>query len=108
MSALVLAALLAVICVVIVASPFLVEPVPEDDSLRSVGAAEQRLVDAIESRDRALAALKELEADHRAGRVTDDDYRAAVGPLRQEAAASLRALDEAREGMSGRSAKISG
>ena len=30
-----------------------------------------------EERDRALAALKELEFDHRTGKVSDDDYRAA-------------------------------
>ena len=46
-----------------------------------------------EERDRALAALKELEFDHRTGKIGDDDYRALVGPLRREAAAALRALD---------------
>ena len=42
---------------------------------------------------RALSALKELEQDHRAGKVSDEDYRALVGPLRREAAEALRALD---------------
>ena len=31
----------------------------------------------IEERDHALAALKELEFDHRTGKVDDEDYRAA-------------------------------
>jgi hypothetical protein len=40
-----------------------------------------------------LATLKELEFDHRTGKVSDDDYRRLVGPLRQHAAQALRALD---------------
>jgi hypothetical protein len=46
-----------------------------------------------EERDRALAALKELEFDHRTGAIDDVDYRAMVGPLRRAAADALRALD---------------
>src|SRR3712207_8579432 len=34
----------------------------------------------------ALAALKELEFDHRTGKITDDDYRELVAPLRRRAA----------------------
>ena len=48
----------------------------------------------LDPRDRALAALKELEFDHRTGKIDDIDYRALVGPLRRDAAAALRALDE--------------
>jgi hypothetical protein len=40
-----------------------------------------------------LAALKELEFDHRTGKVSDEDYRSLVGPLRRRAAEALRALD---------------
>src|SRR6185437_2130359 len=47
----------------------------------------------IEERDRALAALRELEFDHRTGKVSDEDYRAQVGPLRRRAAEVLRALE---------------
>ena len=47
----------------------------------------------IERRDRALAALRELEFDHRTGKISDEDYRAAVGPLRRRAAEALKALD---------------
>ena len=47
----------------------------------------------VEERDRALAALKELEFDHRTGKISDADYRELVGPLRREAAEALRALD---------------
>lgn len=91
--ALVLAALLAVACVVIVALPFLREPEPESDTLDELDEAERRRLELLEARDRALAALKELEFDHRTGTVSDDDYRALVGPLRREAAATLQALE---------------
>ena len=46
-----------------------------------------------EERDRALAALKELEFDHRTGKISDEDYRAQAGPLRRRAAEVLRALE---------------
>ena len=54
-------------------------------------------LELIEERDRALAALKELEFDHRTGKVTDEDYRAQVGPLRRRAAEALKALDLGQE-----------
>ena len=90
---LLLGAALAVAVVVVVALPFLREPAPESDELHELDAAERERLDAVEARDRALAALKELEADHRAGRLSDEDYRAVVGVLRRDAAEALRALD---------------
>jgi hypothetical protein len=95
--ALVLGGLLALVAVVFVARPFLRDPSPADDRLNEPGARERRRLELIEERDRALAALKELEFDHRTGKVTDDDYRAQVGPLRRRAAAALRALDPRAE-----------
>jgi hypothetical protein len=91
--ALVLAALLAVACVVAVALPFLREPEPESDSLDDLDEGERRRLELLEARDRALAALKELEFDHRTGTISDEDYRAQVGPLRREAAGTLQALE---------------
>ena len=93
--ALVLGALLAVACVVLVALPYLREPEAAEDALGPDEIDRPRL-ELAEARDRALAALKELEFDHRTGKVSDDDYRGLVGPLRREAAAALRALDSAR------------
>ena len=90
--ALVLGALLAAACVVLVALPYLREPVAEVDALDDAGAIEQRQLELAEVRDRALGALKELEFDHRTGKVSDEDYRALVGPLRREAATALQAL----------------
>src|SRR6185295_1646437 len=93
---LVLGALLAVACVLLVARPFLREPVAENDRLEEPGTREQERIALEEERDRALAALKELEFDHRTGKVSDEDYRALVGPLRRRAAELLRALEPAK------------
>jgi outer membrane biosynthesis protein TonB len=91
--ALVLGALVAVAAVVVVALPFLREPEPADDRLAELSPAERERLALAEARDQALAALKELELDHRTGKVNDEDYRALVGPLRRRAAETLRALD---------------
>ena len=91
--ALVLAVVLAVGCVLWVARPFLREPEPVDDRLAEPDELARRRLALLEERDRALAALKELEFDHRTGQVSDEDYRALVGPLRRRAAEALRALE---------------
>ncbi len=93
---LLLAAALVVAGVVVVALPFLREPAPESDELHELDAAERERLEVEEERDRALSALKELEADHRAGRISDEDYRAVVGVVRRDAAEALRALDRLR------------
>jgi hypothetical protein len=90
----VLGLLLAAGVVVLVALPFLREPVAADDRLDAPGEAEERRLALVEERDRALAALKELEFDHRTGKVSDEDYRVQVGPLRRRAAEALRALEQ--------------
>ena len=102
---LVLGAALAVAGVLVVALPFLREPQPVSDSLHVLDAVERRRLDVEEARDRALTALRELEADHRAGRVSDDDYRAVVGILRRDAAEALRALDRLQAGTLAEDAK---
>ena len=87
---LILGALIAVAAVVIVALPFL-RDTGEPELIDDPGS--ERILLLIEERDHALAALKELEFDHRTGKVSDDDYRSLVGPLRQQVAAALKALD---------------
>ena len=94
--ALLLAALLAIGCVVAVALPFLREPEPVSDDLADLDEGERRRLELLETRDRVLASLRELEFDHRTGAVSDEDYRALVGPLRRDAASALQAL--VREG----------
>jgi hypothetical protein len=89
-TALILGGLLAAVVVLLVALPFFLG---SDDELDAVGEAEERRLALIDERDRALAALKELEFDHRSGKIDDIDYRALVGPLRRAAAEALQALD---------------
>ena len=89
--ALTIAALVAVAAVLAVALPFLREPAPASDRLDEQGELERRTLALAEERDRVLAALKELEFDHRTGKVSDEDYRVLVGPLRARAGGFLRA-----------------
>jgi predicted outer membrane lipoprotein len=91
--ALLLGALLAAACVIVVALPYLHAGDERLDAIDAPGELEQRRLALAEARDRALAALKELELDHRTGKVTDEDYRTLVGPLRREAAEALRGLE---------------
>jgi hypothetical protein len=91
--ALVLGALLAAACVVFVARPLL-RPAPgREDELGTPGPEEQARLRLVEERDRALAALKELELDHRTGKISDEDYGTLVGQLRRQAGEALRALE---------------
>jgi hypothetical protein len=92
-AALVIAALVAVAAVVLAALPFLRDPAPAADRLDEQDELERRRLALAEERDRALAALKELEFDHRTGKISDEDYRRLVGPLRATAAEALRALE---------------
>jgi hypothetical protein len=91
-----LAVVIAVVAVALVALPFLREPTAEDDRLDAPSIDEERRLGLVEERDRALAALKELEFDHRTGKIGDEDYRELVGPLRRSAARALRSLDADR------------
>jgi hypothetical protein len=93
LTALTIGAVIAVACVLLVALPFLREPRARDDRLGGPDELERRRLALAEERDRALDALKELEFDHRTGKVSDEDYRQLVGPLRRRAAEALRALD---------------
>ncbi|HEU6443990.1 MAG TPA: c-type cytochrome biogenesis protein CcmI [Gaiellaceae bacterium] len=83
---LLLGALLAAAAVVFVAVPFLRAKDPPEPAT----PPDEALARA-EERDRILAELKELEFDHRTGKITDADYRALVSPLRRRAAALLPA-----------------
>lgn len=98
-AALVLGAVLALLAVAFVARPFLREPAPRSDRLDDLGEADRRRLELVEERDRALSALKELEFDHRTGKVTDEDYRVQVGPLRRRAAEALKALEPRAEAL---------
>ena len=88
--ALLLGALVAVAAVLLVAAPFLFEPAAADDRLHD---HDHRALELAEEKDRALAALKELEFDHRTGKLSDEDYRELVGGYRRRAAAALRPVE---------------
>ena len=84
-------ALLVGAAVVAVAWPFLSpERGRPDDRLSE---ADRTRIELLERRDSAYAALRDLEQDHRTGKVTGDDYVAEREELRREAAAALRMLD---------------
>lgn len=91
MIALIVGAVIAVTAAVIVALPFIRDPSGSNE-VDFTPVAEARL-GLLEARDRALAALKELEFDHRTGKIDDTDYRRLVGPLRRAAAEALQGLD---------------
>ena len=94
--ALVLAALVAATAVLVVAVPFLREPAPAEDALPEPNASGKRALALAEERDRALSALKELEFDHRTGKLSDDDYRELVGAYRRRAAAALQGMEPSK------------
>jgi hypothetical protein len=95
---LLLGALLALSVVVYVAAPFLREPEASVDRLVEPDGLDLRRLALIEERDRSQDALRELEFDHRTGKLSDDDYRTLVGPLRRRVAESKRALEPRGEG----------
>lgn len=92
---LVIGAVVAFLATVFVARPFLREPAVDaaGDRFDDLDAGTSQALALAEQRDRALAALKELEFDHRTGKLSDDDYHEQVGLLRRQAAAALRGLD---------------
>ena len=64
------------------------------------GAPQERLspearhrIDLLERRDGVYGALRDLEQDHRTGKITDEDHALERSRLRAEAAEVLRELD---------------
>ena len=98
--ALVLAALLAVVCIALVAWPML-RSERADGTLEQLDAEQREQLALLEARDRTLVALQELETDHREGKVSDPDYRVLVSQLRVDAAQALAAIDAAKREASG-------
>jgi hypothetical protein len=82
---------LLLVVLVVASAVFVVVPFGRSAHARLL--ASPGAVEAVEERDRALAALRELELDHRAGTVDDAEYRSLVGALRVRAAEALRRID---------------
>ena len=60
----------------------------------AASSAQEELDELLARRDAAFQALRELNFDHRVGKVSDDDFVVFEANLREGAAASLKALDD--------------
>lgn len=71
-----------------------VQPLARGVRSRDDEADASELRALLDSRDRAVAALRELEFDRQAGAISESDYRDVVAVLRREAAVAVaRAKD---------------
>ena len=92
MTAVILLGLLVVVAALAVAWP-LVRRAEATDVVAQADPAALRRLELRERRDEALAALLELDLDHRTGKIADADYERARAELRATAAAAIEALD---------------
>lgn len=92
MGTLAFALLFAAAAGVFIALPVVRKPSRTGQRIEARGDERAHLA-LIERKDRALAALKELEFDHRTGKVSDVDYRELIAPIRLEAAEALKPLE---------------
>jgi hypothetical protein len=90
--ALVLVGVAAAAAIVLVATPLL-RAGSREERLDAIGEEQRQRLALREERDDALAALRELEFDHRTGKIADEDYRALVAQYRRRVASALEALD---------------
>jgi hypothetical protein len=84
-------AVLVTCAVVAVAWPYLSPErgAPE----QALSERDRRRLELLERRDAAYAGLRDLEQDHRTGKVGDEDYEGERRRLRAEAADALRGID---------------
>lgn len=101
-------ALVGVLAIGFVALPFLAH----EDAGASATARRQaqaaELAEAEEALGRSLAAIREIDADHRAGNLSDEDRRALDAAERVRAAALVRERDRlaAAAGVDGRAGAV--
>jgi hypothetical protein len=84
---------LSVIALLVVAAgavAFVAAPLLRSPAGTAAASADGGL-EVLERKHRALAALRELEFDHRTGKVADADYAVMLPALRREAAEALQA-----------------
>ena len=86
-----LSLLIAFAALLAVAYPILARTTASEPAMTSAGETVDEL---LAQRDAVFQALRELRFDHAVGKITDEDYVAFEGSLKQTAADSLRALDE--------------
>jgi hypothetical protein len=90
--ALALVGVAAAAAIVLVATPLL-RAGSREERLDAIGEGQRQRLALREERDDALATLRELEFDHRTGKISDEDYRPLVAQYRRRVAAALEALD---------------
>jgi rubrerythrin len=61
---------------------------------KPAATAQESLDELLGQRDAAMQALRELNFDHRMGKISDEDFAVFEAGLKHSAAESLRALDE--------------
>jgi hypothetical protein len=86
-----LSVLLAFVALLAVAYPILARARGNEPAMAT---AEETVDELLAQRDAVFQALRELHFDHEVGKITDEDFVAFEGSLKQSAANSLRALDE--------------
>jgi hypothetical protein len=86
----VLAILLTAAALLAVAHPILFK----GSAVKQATTAEESLDELVAQRDAAMQALRELNFDHRMGKISDEDFAAFELNLKQNAAETLRALDQ--------------
>jgi hypothetical protein len=91
MISLALVAVLAVVSAAFVALPFLRDRA--QTLQQTVAKSRSGRLELLERRDRALAALKELELELRAGAIGPAEHDALAASLRAEAVAAIAALE---------------
>ncbi len=87
--------LAAAAVVVLVAAPLLRRG-GGSERMDAIAPEQRRRLALREERDAALTALRDLEFDHRTGKISDEDYRPLVAEYRRRVAAALQALDPER------------
>jgi rubrerythrin len=85
----VLAILLAAAALLAVAYPILTKA----PAAKPATTAAETLDELLGQRDAAMQALRELNFDHRVGKISDEDFAVFDASLKHEAAETLRALD---------------
>ncbi len=72
---------------------------PRDDAktINQISRAEARRRELIEQRDMVYEAIRELDFDHRMGKVEEDDYRQTRARYTSQAVELIKSLDKAAE-----------
>lgn len=90
----ILAAALIAVAFYLVALPLLQHARRSASPSVEYGNEQERLEELLAQREAAFQALRELNFDHKVGKITDEDFVAFEAGLKQHAAQTLRALDE--------------